>query len=177
MKELWVMLGRNLLLVLIAITVIVIGYGILRSKPKPGVPETQSAAQYQLARGGPLTTSEQMFNFGNVSMAAGRVSHTYTVRNTGATPVTVTKLFTSCMCTDATLVTSKGRTGPFGMPGHAFIPVIAETIPSGETARVEVVFDPAAHGPAGVGRIDRVITLETDAHQPLELGFTAMVKP
>jgi hypothetical protein len=81
------------------------------------------------------------------------------------------------MCTTATLVTPSGRRGPFGMPGHTPIPSIRERLAPGEMAQVEVVFDPAAHGPAGVGRIDRTVTLQNDAGAPLELAFTAMVTP
>ena len=177
MKELLAMLGRNLLFVLIAITVTVIVYGIYTSQPKPRVVQSQPAAEYKLAAAGPLTSFQQTFNFGTISMAGGKVSHTYTINNSGTNTVRVTKLFTSCMCTEATLITSDGRAGPFGMAGHGYIPNIAVPIRHGENATVEIIFDPAAHGPAGVGRIDRVITLQTDAGQPLELAFTAMVKP
>jgi hypothetical protein len=75
------------------------------------------------------------------------------------------------------LITLAGKKGPFGMIGHAAIPAIAETLVPGGRARVEIVFDPAAHGPAGVGRIERAIMAETNAGKPLELGFVAMVTP
>lgn len=81
------------------------------------------------------------------------------------------------MCTTATLMMGGKQFGPYGMPGHGFIPKINETMDAGEEATVEVVFDPAAHGPAGVGRIERGITIENNAGRPLELGFTALVTP
>lgn len=81
------------------------------------------------------------------------------------------------MCTVATLGIRGERFGPYGMPGHGFIPKIGQTINPNEEAIVEVVFDPAAHGPAGVGRIQRIITIENDSGQPLELQFTALVTP
>jgi hypothetical protein len=81
------------------------------------------------------------------------------------------------MCTTATLITLAGKKGPFGMPGHAPIPSITEIMAPEGRAQVEIVFDPKAHGPAGVGRIERVITLENNTGKPLELGFVAMVTP
>ena len=47
----------------------------------------------------------------------------------------------------------------------------------GDDAVVEVVFDPAAHGPAGIGPIERVVTIENSAGRPLELAFNATVTP
>jgi hypothetical protein len=82
------------------------------------------------------------------------------------------------MCTTATLTTSSGRLyGPFGMPGHGFVPPTNAPLSPGQEASVRIVFDPAAHGPAGVGRVERVVTLEAPNARPLELRFVALVKP
>lgn len=132
-----------------------------------------------------LEAEETNFDFGSISMAAGKVSHSFKIKNIGSGPVNVEKLYTSCMCTTATLMMNgpsinlgQGeKFGPYGMPGHGFIPKINEAIGAGEEAIVEVTFDPAAHGPAGVGRIQRVVTIENNAGQPLEFGFTAIVTP
>lgn len=110
-------------------------------------------------------------------MAAGRVSKRFTISNGGTNPVTLTKLYTSCMCTTAALKVGSRSVGPFGMPGHGAIPRIAEVVPAGSQATVDVTFDPAAHGPAGVGRIARTVTLENDGGSPLQLSFTALVTP
>ena len=72
------------------------------------------------------------------------------------------------MCTEATLVTSTGKRGPFGMPGHAPIPAISERLAPGEMAEVDVVFDPAAHGPAGIGRIERNVTVQNGPARRVE---------
>ena len=170
--------ARNMLYAVIGAAVTALGFGIYSSQTgsmQSG--EAQAATTSERTGAGQLASMARAYNFGDVSMAAGNVRHLYTVSNTGTGPVTITKMFTSCMCTTATLVTSSGRRGPFGMPGHAPIPSIRERLAPGELAQIEVVFDPAAHGPAGVGRIDRSITLENDAGQPFELAFTAMVRP
>lgn len=117
------------------------------------------------------------YDFGSISMAAGDVSHVFKIRNTGSDAVTITKMYTSCMCTTAILTNGDKQFGPFGMPGHAAIPKIDQIISPDAEAEVEVIFDPAAHGPAGVGRIERVVTVENNAGQPVELLFAAMVTP
>ena len=121
--------------------------------------------------------SDAFFDFGRISMANGQVSHRYTIRNSGSTPLTITKMFTSCMCTTATLTTRSARKGPFGMPGHGWLASVSETLAPGEEAQVDVVFDPAAHGPAGVGPTARSVTVVNDAGLALELRFNAMVTP
>ncbi|MEK7179454.1 MAG: DUF1573 domain-containing protein [Patescibacteria group bacterium] len=127
----------------------------------------------------PLVAGENLFfDFGNISMGAGNVSHVFKIVNTNKTAIVVSKIYTSCMCTVATLVTKAGRAGPFGMPGHATIASINQSIAPGEEASVEAVFDPAAHGPSGTGRVRRIIYLETDAQkEPFELSFEANVTP
>ena len=110
-------------------------------------------------------------------MAAGKVSHTFKIKNTSEEAVMVNKMYTSCMCTTAILSISGKQFGPYGMPGHGAIPKINQTISPGEEADVEVVFDPAAHGPAGVGRIQRTITVENNAGGPVELLLVAVVTP
>lgn len=117
------------------------------------------------------------YDFGTISMAAGRVSHAFRLKNAGEEAVLISKMYTSCMCTTATLVMNGQRFGPVGMPGHGVIPKLNQLIGPNEEATVEVVFDPAAHGPAGVGRIQRAVILENNAGRLLELKFAALVTP
>ena len=178
---------RKTLYALVAGTAIVILFGIYFSsqktspQPRSGYQEQPAAGQSaagQFSGANALASIAPLFNFGKISMAAGNVSHRYWIRNTGAAPLTITRITTSCMCTVATLITPAGRTyGPFGMPGHAPIPNLEERLAPGEAAQVEIVFDPAAHGPAGIGRNDRTVTIRNDAGRPLELRFNAMVSP
>lgn len=124
-----------------------------------------------------LTANEESYDFGSVSMAKGKVSHTFSVKNTAEEPIIIAKLSTSCMCTTATLTVNGARRGPFGMPGHGIIPKMNQPIDPGEEAQVEVVFDPAAHGPSGVGRIDRLVYLESESGSKFQLGIRATVTP
>lgn len=138
-----------------------------------------AAAAPSVAAYGPiaLRAKETFFDFGSISMAAGKVSHRYWLRNEGATPVFIRRIYTSCMCTTATFVKGARVVNQYGMPGHGPVPSVNETLVPGEAAYIDAVFDPAAHGPAGLGPTDRVVTIESDAGSPLELRFSANVRP
>ena len=138
--------------------------------------ETNNNAETVPAQPGALVSEETSYDFGTISMTNGNVSKKFTVTNTSQSSVELSKLYTSCMCTTATLRTSGGEKGPFGMPGHASIPNLRETVGPGEQFEIEAIFDPNAHGPAGVGPIERVVILEYGGGT-LELGFKAMVTP
>ena len=161
--------------------ILVLGGLIIAAMPQPAS-RSPTAVELVAAASTPstgaLAAPETNFNFGPVSMARGKVTHRYWIRNAGTDPIIIRKMYTSCMCTTAALVKSSGRKfDPYGMPGHAPIPTMNEPMNPGEQAMVEVVFDPAAHGPAGIGPIDRVVTIENSAGRPLELAFTANVTP
>lgn len=126
---------------------------------------------------GTLLAEETAYDFGSISMTAGNVSRIFTIKNTGSAGVTIEKMYTSCMCTTAVLRAGGKSFGPYGMPGHGSIPRIGRTLNAGEEAKVEVIFNPAAHGPAGVGKIARSVRIETNAGEPMELSFTALVTP
>ena len=116
------------------------------------------------------------FDFGAVSMRNGPVRQELTLRNTSSSAINLTRLVTSCMCTKAELILDGQTFGPFGMPGHGVVPTLRQTLAAGASATLAVTFDPAAHGPAGVGRISRTVTLETDAGAAIA-SFTAQVLP
>lgn len=127
---------------------------------------------------GKLTASETSWDFDTVSMAKGVVTKKFSLANTDTVPATVTKLFSSCMCTKAALRVNGREWGPYGMPGMGpAIPDIAAEIAPGQTAEVEVTFDPAAHGPAGVGQIERQATLQLNGQSPLTFNIRALVTP
>lgn len=124
-----------------------------------------------------LVASEPNFDFGALSMAAGKVSHMFDLTNVSSAPVVIKSLYTSCMCTEANLIMGDKKIGPFGMIGMAYNPVINTTVPAGATVAVEAVFDPAAHGPAGIGHIERQINIQIADSQDVVLNFQAQVNP
>ncbi len=124
-----------------------------------------------------LALSEKSFNFGEISMRDGTVSHTFALTNTGTLPVAIESISTSCMCTEAFLIEGDARTGPFGMPGHGGKTKISAKIPAGESREIEVVFDPGAHGPAGIGRISRAVFIEGVTGKVETIEISATVTP
>lgn len=115
-------------------------------------------------------------DFGTISMAQGNVSKRFKAKNISGKDVIIGKIYSSCMCTQARLYAKGKSFGPFGMPGHGPIPAINEKILPYEETEIEVIFNPRAHGPAGVGRIGRSVFLETDAGK-VELKINAYVTP
>jgi len=141
-------------------------------------PPSETASQETAnANVGMLVADEPSFDFGTISMAAGKVTHIFKVKNTSADPVIVKKMYTSCMCTTASMMKDGQTYGPFGMPGHGVVPSIDQTLNSGQEVEIAVTFDPSAHGPAGVGKISRVVYLDNNAGKPFELKFSAFVTP
>jgi len=167
-------------------TIIIFGGLIWIARPEPGErldgvnASVNSAIGSDSLAGGEeaLTVAEaNNYDFGTISMAAGEVTHQFKIKNTSSNAVTINKMYTSCMCTTATLMMNNKQFGPYGMPGHGATPKIGQTVDPDEEVNIEVVFDPAAHGPAGVGRIQRTVTIENNIGQPIELQFAAVVTP
>lgn len=167
---------RNIAIALIAGIVIIGGVWISRTSSPSSDASQKTPSKWSA---GALEARESFFDFSTISMAAGKVSHEFTVKNTSPQLVTITKISTSCMCTVALLKREGAQLGPFGMPGHGVIPSISETLLPGETVRVVATFDPAAHGPSGTGKIRRIVTVETNSQTKpkIELSFAADVTP
>ncbi|MBI5457844.1 DUF1573 domain-containing protein [Candidatus Kaiserbacteria bacterium] len=126
-----------------------------------------------------LVAPEVFYDFGTISMKNGNVTKEFAVTNPTAEAITLEAVFTSCMCTTAFIVGPDGGVkGPFGMPGHGGpVPPANELVKAGESRIIRVVYDPNAHGPAGVGQVDRFITLADSSNGTLELEIKANVTP
>lgn len=124
-----------------------------------------------------LTVNETVHDFGMISMADGNVAKIFQVSNSSDQDIVLTKIYTSCMCTIAYLIKQDGnKKGPFGMFGHGGSSV-NENIKAGEIRDIEVVYDPNAHGPAGIGIVERFIYLEDSDGGILQLEIKAKVTP
>lgn len=140
--------------------------------------ESKNKQQSAAALSGSLSVSETSFDFGTISMKNGVVTKEIVLRAREQGPATITRIQTSCMCTSVVLKKGGRTFGPFGMPGHGIVPSIREDVGVGEDAILEIAFDPNAHGPSGVGRIDRVVTVEQGGgQQPIQIEFSAVVTP
>jgi len=127
---------------------------------------------------GTLVAEEVLYDFGTISMKDGNVEKDFTITNSTASDIKLKIIVTSCMCTQALLVRADGSTkGPFGMAGMGYVPPANEIIKAGESRIIRAVYDPNAHGPAGVGMIDRFINLTDESGNEIQLEIKAMVKP
>ena len=128
--------------------------------------------------GGALTFQESRYDFGTISMAKGKVNKEFLLENKSDKNVQIGEVFTSCMCTEAELKTGDKTAGPFGMQGHGGGRKANLEVKPGETLTVKAIFDPSAHGPSGVGPIERQIIIFTGADKlPISLQFKAVVTP
>ncbi len=111
---------------------------------------------------GTLTTSSVLsYDWGDINIQGGDVSHTFTFQNTGDGLVRFETATTSCMCTTATITLSNGEKSPaFGMHGSNSW---GKYIAAGESASITVTFDPLAHGPNATGPISRKVYVATSA--------------
>lgn len=102
---------------------------------------------------GQVALSASEYDFGTISNTAP-VSQTFEVRNTGRGRLEIVGLSTSCGCTTATV--DKVELEP------------------GETAQLEVTYDPLAHGGA-TGQFMRLVYLRTDDPRFPETTLTIRV--
>ena len=110
-------------------------------------------------------------------MKNGLVEKTFVIENPTPGDILVRRIETSCMCTTAFISTESGEKGPFAMPGMGYVPPANETIPAGGSMKLKVVYDPNAHGPAGVGAIDRFVTVTDERGGTLRFEIKALVTP
>lgn len=126
---------------------------------------------------GVLTVKESQYDFGDVSMAKGDVSTEFVLENQSKDNVKIGDVSTSCMCTEAELKMGDKTYGPFGMPGHLSAGKANAIVNTGEKVIVKVIFDPAAHGPSGIGEVVRQIFINTGNAESLILTLKANVTP
>jgi hypothetical protein len=112
-----------------------------------------SNGQNQTASRAKIDFSETMWDFGHVPKA-GKVVHTYLVKSVGEDTLIIAKVRTTCGCTSA--------------------PLSRDTLAPGETARLDVVFDPAK---VMVGETTkRLHVVCNDPNNPLaEIRFRAKI--
>ncbi|MBI4049656.1 MAG: DUF1573 domain-containing protein [Candidatus Doudnabacteria bacterium] len=152
------------------VVLVVLGFaGFLKSRQP--VKQQNASAQNSV-----LTADSNFYDFGSVPINGGKVEKIFQIRNPSDSSVFLKEMHTSCMCTEATLELNGQAFGPFGMPGHAALPQISMPLAASASANVKVVFDPAAHGPSGIGTIERVVTLVTSDGE-IQFNIKANVTP
>ena len=138
----------------------------------------QSSSSAETEIQGVLTVSEEDWDLGDISMADGDSVKEITLTNNSEGSVDIKSLSTSCMCTTGQIIHADGsKSRVKGMPGHGEPSSMRETIEAGETATLQIIFDPLAHGPSATGPISRSVFLETtgDKQSEIELRFSGDV--
>lgn len=164
-------MNTKTIIIITLITVAVLGFMVW------GYASMAGPTQAQLSEKSSLTASETLYDFGTISMANGKVDHMFQITNPTSEDITINNLQTSCMCTAAYIVNGSSKVGPYGMPGMGGMTAADSVIPAHGTQAIDVVFDPAAHGPAGIGDIDRTIDATQKNGGTLQLEIKAVVTP
>ncbi len=147
-KDLKVLIGS-----IVFTFVLIIGFALLQAK-KPQPEATVNTAVLG------VSATPEFYNLGNVGINGGIVSKEYQIKNTTDKALTLAKIVTSCMCTTAKVKIGDKETRFFGMEMSGDQnPRVNMSLPAGGQAQVTINFDPAAHGPQGIGPFDRIVWL------------------
>lgn len=118
-----------------------------------------------------LAVDSNKYDWGTIDYDGGMATKTFTIKNTSNSVLKLYDVQTSCMCTTAQLKTPQITSQKFKMH-EASADIIA--VNPGETAELIVEFDPAFHGPSGVGPVTRIITMSTNDTKNSTLTFNLM---
>lgn len=135
-------------------------------------------ATLEKVNGAKIEVLEESFNFGDIDYSAGVVNHEYLIKNIGDKPLEIANLATSCMCTKVFAKGPFGESEKVSMKGMSKPSSWKGELKSGEEGKIVAVFDPAFHGPGGIGPISRTVSFETnDSEKPyVELLFEGNVR-
>lgn len=132
------------------------------------------AAQITKVTSAKVEVPETKFSFGDIPYKGGPARHSFKIKNTGTTEVTIGNLTTSCMCTKAYFQNGLDKSPEMVMGAKSAW--TGKLLP-GQEGEVVAIFDPAYHGPQGVEPIARVVSFETNdpSHSKVELNFDGTV--
>lgn len=156
--------------VLISILLLIGAVFLLSSSPSKPKLEKNNGSKIQVL--------EKSFDFKEISYSGGVASHSYVIKNIGDSVLQVANLATSCMCTKSYVQTPSAVSPKASMKGMSKSSSWVGVLKPGESGEIVAEFDPAFHGPQGVGPISRNISFETnDPDNPyVELSFSGVVK-
>lgn len=160
---------NKILIILIAVGLIG-GYFYINNNS-----DTQNNVENISSEGARVFVEETSYKWRQVGINDGNVEKIFEIKNSGTETLVLSDVITSCMCTTAQLILSGEESPVFGMHSKSNYEM---EVPAGETAELKVVFDPAFHGPGGVGPINRQIKVATNDLNNPELNFmlTAVVR-
>jgi len=154
----------NIKIVIIGVllTAILVGGGVVVMSRSP------NAASLEKTDKTKFFTDHTNFDWGKINYNGGVVNHVFEIKNSGESSLKLANIKTSCMCTTAKISTKNGASPTVKMHEVSDWQGVLEP---GETAQLEVVFDPAFHGPTGVGPVERIISVETSDPNKANVEF------
>lgn len=156
-------MNKTVVILFIIATAVILGGGIMLVSSVGQSPQVQSSQNAK------AEVSQKTHNWGKIPYGGGNVTKMFTIKNSGTDVLRLTNVKTSCACTQAQ-VTINGEISPyFGM--HTTSLWVGEVAP-GKEAKLTVIFDPAFHGPTGVGPMSRIISVETSDASNARVEFT-----
>lgn len=155
--------NKKVVIGFIVLTLLMLGGGVylLSSRAAPA-----KISSSQNAKAG---VDQKTFDWGNIPYSGGNATRIFTIKNTGTDDLKLTNIKTSCDCTKAQ-VAIEGKVSPY-FSMHSTSSWVGQ-VPPGKQAELTVIFDPAFHGPTGVGPIERLISVDTNDLQNPRLEFS-----
>lgn len=165
------MAEKKILILIIVFTLFFIGAAVFflsKSPTKPNLEKTFGAK---------IENLETSYDFKDIPYDGGDAIHNFKIKNVGDKPLKIANLATSCMCTKVYFQNNQGQSPRFGMKGSNSVSGWTGVLNPGEEGSVVADFDPTAHGPAGVGPISRLVSIETNDpdHPYIEFSFSGKV--
>ncbi|MBI2031703.1 MAG: DUF1573 domain-containing protein [Candidatus Levybacteria bacterium] len=164
-------MDKKILIGLLSFSLLIIvgGAFVLSNGPTKAVVEKTQGAK--------LETKETSFDFKEIPYSGGKAEHAYLIKNTGNKDLEIANISTSCMCTIAYFKSEREMSSEFGMKGMTQPSSWKGILKAQEEGKIVIVFDPAFHGPQGVGPISRIVSFETnDPDNPYaEFAFSGTV--
>lgn len=133
------------------------------------VTKTNNKASLATSQTTQVTVDKTSFDWGTIGINDGKVQAEFGLTNTGSAPLQLANVSTSCMCTTAQVII-EGKASPyFGMMQKSSW---TGQVEPGKSAKLIVEFDPAFHGPQGIGQITRQAVVETNDPDQKQLTFS-----
>jgi|SRR3989344_5018681 len=160
---------KKFIILAVAATIILLAGGIFFLSKTTNTPQIAASQNAKAFVADPTS-----FDLGQVSMDKGKVTKVFTIKNTGTDTLKLYNVRTSCHCTTAFVTINENNSPSFGMDS---LSAWVGEVQKGREAKINVVFDPAYHGPSGMGAVSRFVSVETNdpAHSKLTFTLTGAV--
>ncbi|MBI4079521.1 MAG: DUF1573 domain-containing protein [Candidatus Levybacteria bacterium] len=131
--------------------------------------KSTTPAQVASSQEAKAVINKKTYDWGTIPYDGGLVKADFAIKNEGNGALQLTNIKTSCACTKAQVAIDGTQSPFFSM--HSVSSWVGEVL-SGKQATLTVIFDPAFHGPSGVGSMTRLISIETNDQENRKLEFT-----